>query len=94
VFPACTALGDDQVVVVSVMIEVWPFGSAPHAAAENATRLTDETSPFRAVLLKDDTAERVSPRTMVPNHVYNPLSALIISEKGWIKAATVQINRI
>jgi hypothetical protein len=76
------------------MIEVRPFGSAARAAAENATRLTNETSPFRAVLLKGDTAERVAPRTMVPNQVYGPLSAVIISEKGWIKAATVQINRI
>jgi hypothetical protein len=76
------------------MIEVWPFGSAPRAAAENATRLTNETSPFSAVLLKGDTAERVTSRTMVPNQVYDPLSAIIISEKGWIKATTVQINRI
>jgi hypothetical protein len=79
--------------MVSVMIEVWSFGSAPRAAAENATRLTNETSPFSAVLLNGDTAERVSSRTMVPNQVYDPLSAIIISEEGRIKAAAVQINR-
>jgi len=76
------------------MIEVRPFGSSPRAAAENATRLTNDTSPFSAVLLKGDTAERVSSRTMIPNQFYDPFSAVIISEKGWIKAATVQINRI
>jgi len=76
------------------MIEVWPFGSATRAAAENAARLTNETSPFSAVLLNGDTAERVSSRTMVPNQIYDPLPTIIISEKGWIKATTVQINRI
>jgi len=76
------------------MIEVRPFGSSPRAATENATRFTNEASPFSAVLLKGDTAERVSSRTMVPNQVYDPLPAVIIGEKGWIKATTVQINRI
>src|SRR5712671_3389478 len=91
--PARAALGEHQIIPAVVLVDVRPFGEDARLL-QNFRLRPDELLRLRVVFLNDDTREAMPAFTKIPFHVYEPLAAIVIVKKRWVKADGVQHHRI
>ena len=72
---------------------MWRFGPFTSRPRKNESGITDEGSGSRIVFLQQDPPTLVA-GTMIPDHVHQPLSTIMIMKKRWIETVAVEWNGI
>src|SRR5690606_8582737 len=87
------ALGHGQVVPTIALIKMRPLDKAQRASGEDVLRLADKPSRLWVVFLQEDARESGALgiaadgfAAVVPEHVEEPLSPVVIVEEGWVEA--------
>ena len=90
---AGAALGGRQVVPAVALMEMRAFHKPVRAAGENRSRRADELARRRVPFLQADAGEgrmlapRSPPVAVVPDHVEEPLAAVVVVKERRIEAA-------
>ena len=98
---AGAALGGGQIVPAVALEEMRAFDQAMRAAGEDVLHRADQLARLRVLFLQQDAGKgrmlRVAAdavRKVVPQHVEEPLAAVIVVEERGIEAARIDIDRI
>jgi hypothetical protein len=92
VLVGCTTLGCKKIVVAVALVEVRSFYEIQLASVEDRLPGTNQLLCLSIVLLQSDTSERSGPTTVVPQHVHEPLLAIIIMEERRVESRGVHVN--
>ena len=91
---AGAAFGGDQIIPAVALVDVRPFREPELRSPENVADRPHEALLDRIILLQRDSAELVSALAVIPDHVDQPLAAVVIMEQRRVEAAAVQVNRL
>src|SRR5271166_274673 len=97
---AGAALGDGEVIPAVALEEMRPLGEPMRTACEDALRRPDQSALMRVPLLQANAEEgkmlemRSRPIAMVPDHVEEPLAAVVVMKEGWVEPARIDVNRV
>src|ERR1035438_2093814 len=92
--PSCAALSGQQVVIAVPFVEMGSLGKSQRRALEDQVDRPHQLALRGRVLLQHDPRESIASRPMVPAHIDQVLSAVIVVEQRRIEAAAVEVNRI
>src|ERR1039458_842505 len=92
--PTRAAFRREQIIPAVSLVEVRPFGEAERRAFENQFTFADELAFFHRVFLQDNSGEAIVSGPVVPKHVDEIFSAIVVVKQRWIEATAVEINRV
>ena len=83
---ASAALSHRQVIPAIALREMRPFHKSKWAAFEDVLDRSDKAFFGRRVLLEEDAVERAAATTVIPNHVQEPLSTVVVMKQRRVEA--------
>ena len=94
VAPTSAALGGDQIVPATPLVEMRGLGQADGRALEDHLALADQLALGGGELLQHDAGEAVLAGPMIPQLVDQPLAAIVVMEQRRVEAGAVQVDGI
>src|ERR1041384_717737 len=78
-----------QIIPAISLVKMRAFSQPERRAFENVDSFADKFAFLRRIFLKDNSGKAIGAWAVVPEHVHEIFSSVIIVEQRWIEAAAV-----
>ena len=85
---------DQQMIPAVALVEVRPLGKAKRRTLEDQAAVAEHATRRQVDLLHDDPGETTPARPVVPQHVEQPASAVVVVEQRRVEPAAVEVDGI